>query len=246
MCAGFGHERASSTRIKRQEPGVTGNGAMGSTRKPVHGVRVVVGLSAAIGLANVCLGFRVLAEESGSRTIYRRVEDNGTISFTDNPERYDAWEVFIEGKSRSGSRFLDYRKNFHRYDDVIRKLGAEHNLDPALIKAVAMAESAFNPNAFSRVGARGLMQLLPETARLVGVQNIWDPYENLEGGTRYLKQMMMRFGNRSLAVAAYNAGPRAVAKYNGIPPYPETQTYVRRVEAFYEAFRENDLSFPGW
>ncbi len=187
-----------------------------------------------------------LAGEPGARTIYRRVDENGTVCFTDNPDRYDNWQAFLNAPSRSGSRFQYFRANFHRWDETIRKLGAEHNLEPALIKAVVMAESAFNPAAHSRAGARGLMQLLPQTARLVGVQDIWDPEQNLEGGARFLKQMLMRFGRRRLAVAAYNSGPRAVARYGGIPPFAETRVYVRRVEAFYQEFLENDLSFAGW
>ncbi len=184
-----------------------------------------------------------LASEPSSRPIYRRIDEKGVVCFTDNPDRYDRWETFINAPSRSGSRFMVYKANFHRWDATIRKLGEIHNIDPALIKAVVMAESAFNPRAKSPAGARGLMQLLPETARLVGVHDIWDPEQNLEGGTRFLKQMLMRFGSRRLAVAAYNSGPKAVAKYGGVPPYRETRTYVQRVEAFYQEFLLNDLSF---
>jgi len=174
--------------------------------------------------------------------IYIREEPNGTISFTDNPDRYDYWKKFIGQKSTSGSKFFNFKKNFLLWDYHIRSLGEENQVEPALIKAVVMVESAFNPRALSPKGARGLMQLMPETARLVGCRNMYDPLDNLAGGTRYLKQMLIRFGSRRLALAAYNAGPRAVSKYNGVPPYQETQQYVRRVESFYRQFALNDLS----
>ena len=167
------------------------------------------------------------------------------VEYTHFPERFDNYARFITEPSRSGSRFSAFRKNFHLYDDTIRALGAELGLEPALIKAVVMAESAFNPHALSKQGAQGLMQLMPQTARLVGVTDPWDPEDNLSGGARYLKQMLMRFnGDIRLAAAAYNAGPGSVEKFGGVPPYGETRTYVNRVHTFYETFLANDLSFP--
>jgi soluble lytic murein transglycosylase-like protein len=105
-----------------------------------------------------------------------------------------------------------------------------HNLDPGLVLALVQVESAFQPRAVSRKGARGLTQLMPGTARELGVKNAFDPEQNLDGGARYLRQLLTRYGgDLARALAAYNAGPGAVDRHQGVPPYPETRQYVRRV-----------------
>jgi len=116
-----------------------------------------------------------------------------------------------------------------------------HGLDPRLVAAVASRESAFNARARSSVGACGLMQLMPATARFLGVGDVFDPRQNVFGGARYLRTLLDTFdGDLDLTLAAYNAGPGAVQKYGGVPPYPETQNYVRGVRAAYErALRTN-------
>lgn len=118
---------------------------------------------------------------------------------------------------------------------VIQEAARTHRVDPRLVAAVMRRESAWNETAVSRVGACGLMQLMPATARFLGVQNIFDVRENVFGGTRYLRTLLDTFnGDLDLALAAYNAGPGAVAKYRGIPPYRETQAYVAAVRGTYE------------
>ena len=120
-------------------------------------------------------------------------------------------------------------------DNLITKYADKNGLDEDFVKAVINQESGFNPNATSHCGAMGLMQLMPATAQGLGVTNAYDAEQNIEGGTKYLKGLMDRFGNdKSLALAAYNAGPNAVKKYNGIPPYAETQNYVKKVLSNYD------------
>lgn len=122
-----------------------------------------------------------------------------------------------------------------RYAELIDRIAAEENIPPWLVRAVIAAESAAIPTAVSPAGAKGLMQLMDATARELGVVDAFDPEDNIRGGTRYLRMMLDRFGSIPLALAAYNAGPAAVERYRGIPPYPETQQYVRRVLALARA-----------
>ena len=123
-------------------------------------------------------------------------------------------------------------------DNLITKYADKNGLDEDFVKAVINQESGFNPNATSHCGAMGLMQLMPSTAQGLGVKNAYDAEQNIEGGTKYLKGLMDRFGNdKQLALAAYNAGPNAVKKYGGIPPYAETQNYVKKVLSKYDTYK---------
>src|SRR5580704_9428707 len=120
------------------------------------------------------------------------------------------------------------------FRDLIESAAARYSVDADLITSVIAAESNFNPKAISRRNARGLMQLLPGTAARLGVQNIFDPSENIDGGTRYLRDLLQRYRNDlALTLAAYNAGPARVHQYGRVPPFTETQTYVRRVKDSY-------------
>ncbi len=115
--------------------------------------------------------------------------------------------------------------------EEIHQRSLEKGLEPDLVKAVIQIESGFNPKAISPKGAMGLMQLMPSTAKLLGVEDPLDPVQNLEGGTTYLADLIQTFQDRKLALAAYNAGPGAVRKFGGIPPYKETQEYVEKIES---------------
>ena len=126
-------------------------------------------------------------------------------------------------------------------ESVITPAASKYDLDPNLVAAVIWAESSGDPNAVSSKGAQGLMQLMPATARELGVGNVLDPGQNVEGGSHYLRQMLdAHDGDLSLALAAYNAGPDAVRQYGGVPPYRETQNYVGKVMRVYERAREAD------
>ncbi len=115
------------------------------------------------------------------------------------------------------------------FDALVQRAAARYRLDPALIHAVIRAESDYNPRAVSRAGARGLMQIMPDTARAFGVKDAFDPVQNIEAGARELRGYLDRFDSVELALAAYNAGPGNVRKYGGIPPFRETQAYIPRV-----------------
>jgi len=160
--------------------------------------------------------------------IYKYTDKRGVIHFTDMPNDPRCRPVFPERR---------HLYNERKYDHIIRMLCREYELEFALVKAIIKAESAFNPRAVSRKGAQGLMQLMPKTCRELSVHDPFDPFDNLQGGVRYLRRMLDTFGgNVSLAVAAYNAGPTAVQTANAVPPFPETRTYVRRVLQYHREY----------
>lgn len=126
-----------------------------------------------------------------------------------------------------------------KYDGIIHQASRRFGMDPDLVKAVIKAESSFDHRAVSRKGAKGLMQLMPDTADKMEVNNTFNPAENIFGGTRYLGMLMDRFNNNTkLALAAYNAGPDSVEAYKGVPPFPETRTFIKRVLKYYKEYRK--------
>ncbi len=125
------------------------------------------------------------------------------------------------------------------YDELIHSASNRHGVDPYLVKAIVKAESNFDSSAVSRAGAKGLMQLMPKTARLLGVKNVFDPRENIEGGVRFLRHLIDRFDGRLLlAVAAYNAGESNVRRHGTIPPYKETREFVARVFKYHKKYKQ--------
>jgi len=169
--------------------------------------------------------------------IYRYVDINGTVHLTDRPTHDGYQLVQLNRKKALMSRinFRDKEANRKRFSGKIAEVANQYQVPEALLHAVITIESVYDPNAISRAGAVGLMQLMPATARRYGVYNRRNPAANLTGGTRYLKDLLIRFDNDiELALAGYNAGENAVEKYgNQIPPYDETQEYVRKVLKLY-------------
>ena len=164
--------------------------------------------------------------------IYRYQDQNGVWHFTNvkNDLRY---KLYLRSSYRKPV-YLFMRD----YDWMIKEAAKRFGVDSSLIKAVIKAESDFDYQAVSGKGAQGLMQLMPETATDMRVRDPFNPEENILGGTRYLSLLLNRFdNNKSLALAAYNAGPEKVENYNGIPPYPETQTFVKKVLNYYQKYR---------
>jgi len=182
-----------------------------------------------------CLFFLTQTSSAG---IYRYEDANGVIHFTNCP-RDPKFKLYIrESKEdvENESRFFSARDS-NEYDLLISEFSKKYQVDFALIKAIIRAESGFNPRAISRKGAKGLMQLMPETASRVNVSNIFSPRENIEGGVRYFKYLLSLFNNDlRLSLAAYNAGENIVAQIRSIPPYRETVDYVRKVLSYYQSY----------
>ncbi|MGL5393299.1 MAG: lytic transglycosylase domain-containing protein [Shewanella sp.] len=175
--------------------------------------------------------------------VYQYQQANGVTVFTDKAPSNNAYQILLYEcfacRPDSKIDWNNIRLFRSHYDSLISRAARKHQLDPALIRAVIHAESAFDFRAISRSGAMGLMQLMPQTAKEMGVSNAFVPEENIFGGSKYLAQMLKQFnGDIALACAAYNAGPTTVTQYNGIPPYPETQAYVERVQILLKRYRD--------
>lgn len=164
--------------------------------------------------------------------IFRFRDKEGVWHFSNT--RSDArYRLYIRTRGIGGKQYLK------EYEDVIRKAAEQFGIDANLIKAVIKAESSFDPDAISESGAQGLMQLMPDTANDMKVDDPFDPEENIFGGTRYLSLLLQRFNqDKRLAIAAYNVGPTTVTKHNAVPPIPQTRRFVEKVMKFYREFNE--------
>jgi hypothetical protein len=181
---------------------------------------LVVSIAVAVGVAPAL---------PGHAETYRLTGPDGTLHFTNAPTdpRYHRLGIAPRPVARSAAASVRLAPAIATH---IKEAAARHGVSERLVSAVIRVESGFNPRAVSPKGARGLMQLMPTTATILGVRDSFDPVENIEGGVRHLRGLMDRFGqNLPLALAAYNAGEQAVMQYRGIPPYPETQEYVARI-----------------
>ena len=175
----------------------------------------------------VLLAIIFILPSYGQSAIYRYVDTSGRIHFTNVPQN---------------NKFRFYRSEGEKYhlDTLIAHYADKFNLNRSLLKAVIRVESNFDPQVVSSKGAQGLMQLMPETALEVGVSNPFNPSDSIYGGSRYLRKMLDSFDlNLDYALAAYNAGPGAVRRYGGIPPFEETQKYVKLVKHYYHYYSVN-------
>ncbi len=170
-----------------------------------------------------------LAPPAFASSLYRLVDEDGVTHFTNAPTDPRFRRIgALSGTAQGWLRLPEAVRS--RFGEEIREVAARHGVAADLVEAVIRVESAFNPRAVSNKGAQGLMQLMPRTASSLGVRNAFDPRENIDGGVRHLRYLLDRYpGNVSLALAAYNAGEKAVDHYGGIPPYAETQQYVQKI-----------------
>lgn len=157
--------------------------------------------------------------------IYYYKDKNGVMHFTDlpNSDKYKPVNFYFSDESNS----------HNQYSVWVRKYSRLYNLDPDLVRAVMKVESDYNPRAESEEGAQGLMQIMPKTQKDLGLETPFDPEANIKAGTKYLRSMLDRFLDLKIALAAYNAGPSTIKKYQGIPPFPETKDYINKVLRLY-------------
>jgi soluble lytic murein transglycosylase-like protein len=194
------------------------------------------GKTGCIGLlVTVFIGLTFFVSSPALADIYVYIDSQGVMHFTNTPTSSN-YKVYIREPILRPDALYHNRS----YDDVISEAAKRNGLSSSLIKALIHVESYFNPRAVSKKGAMGLMQIMPENIRLLHINDPFDPWENIMGGASYLKAMLERFsGQLPLALAAYNAGPTVVEKYNDIPPYPETQDYVQKVLRFFHLYKKS-------
>lgn len=204
-------------------PGTRTRRALAALPQSVRWAGLAAGLLAVLGPAGTA---------AAGGPLYRYEDERGVLHFTATPitREYASIGAPEPGAVRGGGRPVRY------YDGVIALAARRHDVPPGLVKAIVATESNFDPRAVSPKGALGLMQLMPTTARALGVADPFETFANVDAGVRYLRGLLERYGRLDLALAAYNAGPTAVDRHGGVPPYRETREYVRRVLAYYQRY----------
>ncbi len=210
--------------------------ALPGRRRGALGRRFGAALRPAWLLTGAVLVAAAAVASAARADIYRYVDEDGTIHFSNRSKKGSL--VARTPSSNRRARVSSSGRNRHRYDGYIREAASLYQIPEELVRAVIQVESNFDPQALSHANARGLMQLIPETAERMLVSDTFDPRQNILGGTRYLRVLANLFnGNLQLTLAAYNAGENAVIRHRGIPPYEETQNYVVKVLEYYNLFR---------
>lgn len=182
---------------------------------------------------NVSAAIYIYQLPDGSRVMTDRPKYDGVYKKLHTSRKMSGLGQIITGKYKA----TDTNVNRTRYTPLIKQLAAEYGVDAALVQAVVHAESFFNPNATSKKGASGLMQLMPTTAALYGISDLYNPSKNIEAGVRHLRYLLKKYRHSlPFAIAAYNAGETAVSHYHGIPPYNETRNYVKKVLRFHSYY----------
>lgn len=179
--------------------------------------------------------------------VYQYTQANGVVAFSDKPPADSPFKVLRYDCFACG---VTSKVNFHttplflqRYRHEILSAAQQYQLEPSLLRAVIHAESGFDPKARSKAGAQGLMQLMPDTAKELGVSDVWLPQQNIRAGAAYLASLLQQFGgDRDLALAAYNAGPGAVSRHDGVPPYAETRAYLQRVDILLRRYQQGSAT----
>ncbi len=181
-----------------------------------------------------CVVFILTTAGSPLADVYMYIDANGVVNFTNVPTSSD-YKLYIKERPKKVKQIF----NAKRFDPMIRNAQKRYGVEFSLIKAVIRVESGFNPNAVSKKGAKGLMQIMPMNYKSSSIKDPFNPQQNIMGGTFYLQQLLKRYKYKlPLALAAYNAGPEAVDKYKQIPPYRETQNYVKKVMKTYSQYKK--------
>ena len=188
-----------------------------------------------IGIFSLMLVVLMVAVLPVQADIYRFIDEKGVMHFTNAPtSSIQKYRIYLKEKPRVIQRYSSSEK----YDNLISDASERYGVSFPLLKAIIKAESDFDPHVVSKKGATGLMQIMPENFKPLGIRDPFDPWQNINAGARYFKQMYDRFkGKLALSLAAYNAGPTAVDRYKTIPPYEETEEYVRRVLKYYYNYK---------